>query len=87
MTAPPDVKKVALAWNAVQHLAAVAGFVTLALADKISGEMAGGGILIAIGILEAPAILGRGPAGTINPAMYLIALGKALLHVKGGPHA
>lgn len=78
---PPSVKMSALRWTGLQHIAGIVGICWLAhLHRDIEWYYWVGSILAILGIVQLPAALGRGPAGTMSVFALLVPALKVVAH-------
>lgn len=83
---PPEVKVASLRATMWQHLGALAviALATVLFRERLTFWEPVGAALAVVGVVQLPAVLGRGPAGTLSVFALLLPGLKALTKAKWG---
>jgi hypothetical protein len=74
----PQERAMAIRWTGIQHSIALVAWVAYGVYRDIGWEVIGSGMAVILGLLQAPAIFGKGPAGTLSVPAIAFAGWKAI---------
>lgn len=75
---PPKERSAAIKWTGVQHTVSLIGWFIYVMYEHVRWEVTLGGVLLILGILNAPALAGKGPAGILSVAGVGVLAAKAI---------